>query len=330
MKPSDIDPSAIKNLLSTEFDFFCGEIGVHRIEAGVENINYYVENDDRKYILRIYNEIHTFRGNRSQQSIEVQFLLMERAREHGILVPTVIQNRDGRSVGSTGIDGRERFFTLFEYIDGESPKKADKEVVQKMASIVSELFDVGAELHIMDEQDFGIVSRAFEKYDKLVGLRRNSRIKPDERLKNLNRKVRRDSPDVRKRHLSTGVMHGDIHLENLLFSKEKKLLAVLDFDDYRYGYLIEEAAMALMHNLYDVEKNILRSGNYDNFIEGISNDRLKAELAESLTFFLKARLLYCMSKESLAGNYHRVEELWEDRMIQKHVLEATPLKFRLP
>ena len=104
-----------------------------------------------------------------------------------------------------------------------------------------------------------------------------------------------------------------------MFFENNEISAVLDFDDYRFSFLIEEAVMALMHNLHSNTKNIIRSGNYESFMEMITDLDLKKEL-KNISFFLKVRYLYDLSKYLISKNYDLVSELWEDDYIKKYIL----------
>ena len=115
------------------------------------------------------------------------------------------------------------------------------------------------------------------------------------------------------------LVHGDLKLENVLFS-QGKLSAVLDFDDYRYSYLLEDAVMVIMHNLHDPSTNCLRSGRYDLFIDSIKNHDLLHEIHTSIKHLLKARLLYDVCKYAIDGRNDLVSQLFNDGHVRNHIL----------
>ena len=106
----------------------------------------------------------------------------------------------------------------------------------------------------------------------------------------------------------------------MLFDQNYQLLAVLDFDDYRYSYLIEEAVMALMHNIHSEDQNIIRSGNFNSFYQNITNQELKLEFDFGLQLLLKARLLYDLSKLLTSNKQELAKELLNDPQITTHIL----------
>jgi serine/threonine protein kinase len=119
---------------------------------------------------------------------------------------------------------------------------------------------------------------------------------------------------------SMGLIHGDIKLENILCNKSGNIIALLDFDDYRYSYLLEETTMALMHNLDSKDENLIRSGNMTNFLITIKNKELLVEINKGLSFFLKTRFLYDVIKYIRKGNITLVEELFGDPFITDLVI----------
>ena len=121
--------------------------------------------------------------------------------------------------------------------------------------------------------------------------------------------------------MARGVVHGDIKLENVLFQGDT-VNAVLDFDDYRESYLLEELTRTLMHDLDSPERNAIRSGQFETFRVVITQDGDVPDWEmEQLRFFLKARFLYDVSVYTLNGHAGLVNELFNDPHLSKVILE---------
>lgn len=120
--------------------------------------------------------------------------------------------------------------------------------------------------------------------------------------------------------LSMGLVHGDVKLENILFESER-LSAILDFDDFRFSFLLEDLVMTLMHNLHSQSKNMLRAGFYDVFISQFEESFIAGEL-DKLTYLLKARLVYDCCKYTIAGKKDIVTDILTDSQVEKYILKA--------
>lgn len=286
------------------------------IKTGVENKNYIIKTDKEKYVLRIYNQSHSIKGKRFRKEINLEFEFVKRSKNAGIYVPQVVKNKQNIFVTTININGNERFMAIFTYLKGLSIKEYSQKSVSEVGQTVDKFFKVGKsfeDLNIKMKND--LVSRSFKNYNNLT----KNGIHIPKRILLLWQSINSQKADVLKQNLSLGLIHGDLKLENLLFDNQNNLVGVLDFDDYRYSYLIEETVMALMHSLHSTKKNIIRSGNYMSFIKQINQPVLISEL-KLLKFFLQVRFLYDLIKYIGLGKNMLVKELWEDKRIQNIIL----------
>jgi len=287
------------------------------IKAGVENENYIVRTDSESYILRIYNLSHSIRGSRNLEEVELELEFVERAKSAGINAPHVINNKDAKRVSVVQIENEERFVALFTFLPGKSLEKYSTKSALELGKTVNTLFKVGKSFeNIEATMDNNILSRGFNKYKELV----ETGIEIPEKISLLWKKVQNDKSEIDKLDISKGLVHGDLKLENIFYDEEENLTAVLDFDDFRFSYLLEESVMALMHNLHSTEENLLRSGNFESFIGQLRNEQLVKE-TNHLMFFLRVRFLYDVSKYLIAENSELVEELLSDEEVKKHILD---------
>lgn len=312
--------STISSLLVTEYGFKNDELVISKIEAGAENVNYRVVTPTEKYIFRLYNLQHSIRGLRDKHSIQLELEFMDKARANDMKVPEVIVNSSGKRFGAVDIAGESRFIALFKFIDGQMQDVFDAKNSAAVGQIVSQIFEVGESLNVDNGLgDTDIISRTFNKYDAMLTHTSLDNHVLVSEISDLNGCLRREVSSVKAKGFRCGLVHGDLKLENLLFDNAGSIMAVLDFDDYRYSYLIEEAVTALMHNLHTVESNIIRSGNYAHFLARVSNSDLRTEL-KWLRFFLRLRFLYDISAYLLSGLDDLVSQLWDDKHIQQHIL----------
>lgn len=286
------------------------------INTGVENRNYLIEAIDKRYVLRIYSHSHSIRGERTQESIELELEFMRRASNANIQIPHVIKNKQAEEITQIKIADDKYFVVLFTFQIGTKLEGYSEIAVKQVGQVVNQLFDVGNLFQpTASEMKNDILTRGFEQYGILLKSQLN--IPPE--INTLWLQVQLQKSETAAKSLSVGLVHGDLHLENMLFDENNTLKVILDFDDYRYSYLLEEFVTALMHNLHSTEENILRSGHYEIFLSEMKNPRLRTELYHC-QYFLRIRFIYDVCNYLLAGNFDLVDELLQDTEIQKYIL----------
>lgn len=308
----------MNNLSEILLNYDIGNIEkISLIKAGVENENYIVRTNSETYILRIYNPSHSIRGSRTLEAVELELDFSSRARAAGINAPDVIKNINDKRISIVQVGNEDRFIALFTFLPGKSLKKYSKISTKELGKIVNTLFWVGKSFeNIKATSDNNIISRGFKKFRETL----ETGIEIPKEILAIWNQVQNDESKIEQYELSVGLIHGDLKLENLFYDEQERLTAVLDFDDFRCSYLIEEAAMALMHNLHSTEENLLRSGNFEVFIGELKNDLLIKEI-EHLRFFLRVRFLYDTAKYLSTGNRELVIALLADKEIKKHILD---------
>ena len=286
------------------------------IQAGAENTNYLVETDEDDYVLRLYNLKHSLRGKRSKQSIEHELDFMEAAHSTGLATPQIVRNINSERITEATIENTERYLALYPYINGTTLDAYSAGTVKQVGTILDRLFDAGQVFQDGDfDMRYGVLNQASLKYTRLS----ETGITIPRKMREFWQTVTSTQKDIPLDKLSKGLVHGDVKPGNLLFDDDYQLAAVLDFDDYRYSYLLEDVAMALMHELHSPEENMLRSGYYEHLIAAIQHPQLLKEL-EYLRYFLQVRLVLDVSNYLRRGYTDLVEELLNDPRIEKYIL----------
>lgn len=268
-------------------NYSIGEVaGIYKLSGGVENNNYLITTNAKKYVLREYNKQHSIKGMRRSQDIdnELRFVM---ACQSVIPVAEPVLNNSGvyYTVTNSGT-----YYALFSHKIGMVPSKLNRRIVAIYAKMVSKMYDISLNFSVSPTiMQHDIVHRALmhETFNRQQNAEINSCIT---RLKeqvnaNMNQILR----------LPGGIIHGDIKLANTLFYKDE-LTALLDFDDCRYSFLLEETVMTIMHSLTVPSQNILRSGYLPYFLQCINNIKLKKDIKEILVPCIQARLLYDIYK----------------------------------
>lgn len=307
--------SFVVRLLVDNYGLAERELTISRIKSGVENANYLVATmHTQKYVFRLYNAEHSIRGARSSESIELELQFMLEAGSHGLSVPGLVPLADG---GLMGHDAGT-FFALFNYVEGAEPSDFSESVASELAHAVDILYAVGAAFgQPNDTNNLSIDKRALIQHEKLIQSSPSLDQSIADIIHALHSQFLADAQPISS--LKTGLVHGDIKLENTLFL-HGKLQAILDFDDYRYSYLLEDTVMTLMHNLHDPAKNCIRSDRYDDLMRAITNPQLLSDINSSLKTLLRARFLYDVCKYILNDNVRLVAQLLDDKHIRRCIL----------
>lgn len=286
------------------------------IKSGVENKNYLVNSNHGKFVLRFYNQSHSIRGARSIDDIKLELEFVERARNLGIRAPQVVKNKSSNIITTLNTEGGSRFVVLLTFLDGHTLREYSKLSATGLGNTVNKLFEVGKSFQDLDlKLKSDIITRCIIAYHNLE----TSGINIPETITSLWDQVVEDKGKLHPQIMAKGLVHGDLKLEKLLFDKNENISAVLDFDDFRFSYLIEEPVMAIMHNLHSKEENLLRSGNYSYFVKELKNSDLLPEI-DYMKFFMRVRFIYDVTKYLISGNNALVSELLSDNQIKLRIL----------
>jgi Ser/Thr protein kinase RdoA (MazF antagonist) len=288
-------------------------IEIQSISKGVENQNYTLRADGRDYILRIYSAVHATTGVRRRQDIEFELDFIEYLRGQAVPIPEVIHTRDGSRVVLTTINSQAHAAVLFEYIKGEEAASYNAENARSVAELLLKIRHASLGYKFRDVRKWpgNIIELSLKYYTE--NRRRVDRHRDE--LDALFENTLEGYSRIKNEALPTGIVHGDIKLENVLF-ESNTVKAILDFDDYRESYLLEDLTRTVMHDLESTARNVIRSGNFGVFQELFEKDPsvLECEKA-SLGNFLKARFIYDVTVYSTMGYNDLVEDLFKDQHI---------------
>lgn len=287
------------------------QLAIEPIKAGVENSNYLVSTTTAQYVFRIYNNHHSIRGERNIAQIELELEFTNEVIMQGIPAPQVINSKQGNRILTIRVADEDRSSALFALLPGSSPKKFTSEIAMELGNAVNIIMQAGKKFENQDvlNSEHNIINRSKKYFSPL---------QQDTRLKELISVLADQEKDLVKAQLPLGLVHGDIKLENILF-EDNQLTGILDFDDFRFSYLLEDVVMTMMHNLHSTEENLLRSGFVDLFLKELNSKEFE-QSKNHLKTLLRFRFVYDCSKYLANDLYELVSELFEDDKIQEYIL----------
>lgn len=309
--------SDIEGLIQKEYSNHA-KIVIEPISKGEENQNYTVAMDGNEYVLRLYSVKHSTTGLRRKQDLDFELDFIDHLRSQNVPTPHVIRARDDARVVTTTINDQIRYAVLFEYMKGEEAVSYNEENARSLAETLLQIrkASISYPYKAVREWPGNMIEMSLDFYEENRQRVDRYRDVLDAMYENAAEGYRQ----IQCASLPKGMIHGDIKLENILFDSNQ-VTAVLDFDDYRESYLLEELARTLLHDLDSATRNAIRSGYFNEFQEVFEKDRsISATEMTHLGTFMKARFIYDVTGYLLKGYDRLVEEVFADKNIAEVIL----------
>jgi len=296
-----------------EHYFNTGPVGVQPIAKGEENQNYLISTDSERYVLRLYSLKHSTTGPRRRQDIDFELDFIDFADRRDVPTPRVIPTLCGEKIAQAHVDGQKRFAALFAFAGGEEAAAYNGRNARSTARLLGKMRGASLTYRYRAVRAWpgDIIQLSLDFYQQ----HRQRVAKYHGVLDNLYQQAAIGYAAVQNERLPRGIIHGDIKLGNLFFEGDE-VTAVLDFDDYRESYLLEEVTRTLLHDLDSPARNAVRSGCYNVFHEALENDPTitAAELAHLKTF-MRALLVYDITTYLIHDHHRLADEVLEDEHI---------------
>jgi Ser/Thr protein kinase RdoA (MazF antagonist) len=296
---------------------------ITEISEGVENHNYKVVTAQRTFVLRIYNQANSVTGPRTTESILRELEFMRLADTFGAPTPEVVPTSKGEMVGKWTSGEYVYHFAAFTFVDASATRTTyTPEMLPGIAKELEGLYRASAALGAdagQKDMPHGIMSRGLARY----ALLRPQLTKPS-RVLSLIDALHAEAETAGREllaHASNGFIHGDLKLENIMFSNEGSgaVTAVLDFDDYRYSFRIEDLALLIMRDIGKPTKCLLQTGLMHDLLEKIQLPEFKNEVTHYLEPLLRTRLMYDLLKLLHEDKQDIAEQILDDAYVRQLV-----------
>ena len=205
--------SVYNNLTNFEKEFIedIYSISIKKIEninSGILNSNFYIFTDNKKYVLRIFEETRDYKED------EQELILLEKLKNI-IPVSTAIKNKKEEYISVLN----NKKFSLFKYINGESIKKTNQFLIREIGRYLGKFHRFTANIKA---EDFNRSTRInFDFYYK--------------KIKETN---------INFSDLPSGIIHSDIFPDNVLM-ENNKINAIIDFNESYYAPFIIDLAIVI-------------------------------------------------------------------------------------
>ena len=274
-------------------------LNIKNISNGILNSNFQIDCEDIKYILRI------FEADRTLNEEEEELILLNKIASF-IPVSEAIKNKNNEYISVF----KNKKFALFNYVEGKVIGKIDTHIIREIATYLGKLHAFTKDIY---PEEYNRKTRLDFNYfyDKIS--QSNIDFQDKEKLFALASEVKEHDFS----YLPSGIIHGDIFPDNVLFDENNNIKAILDFNESYYAPFIFDLAVVINFwikiNKYDffTENNFIRDFlNYYSKHRKVTNQELKVlDLAckKMLLTFIFLRLY----REKIENSYDNAFSLEE-------------------
>lgn len=218
------------------------------INRGIENTSVYIQAKGKKYVLRIY------RQGKKDEHISFHLAFQNYLREHGIPIPRIYPNREGKELTIVEIDGLRWQVILMEYAEGENSTK------HYSLALIHDLAPLQAKMHLLGIEYAKKLSGNEKVWTQLIdGLaeRIHNTTGYAQDIVNFIERTRSFHYDLNPQ-LPHGWNHLDLDFEGNVLVKDNKVSAILDFDDLDYSPLVVCLGYSLWAVLFTDGEKVMR------------------------------------------------------------------------
>ena len=273
------------DVISIERKFNLGKIiSFKGIKKGIENTNYLIKTKKNKYILTIFEK------RVQKRDLPFFMKLMDKLNNHNVNCPKPQKNK----VGNYLITIKNKPASIVSFVEGKDKNKLD----------IKDCYEIGkniAKLHIASKKIklYRKNSMSISSWSKLLNKIGNRGKKIDVNLNSLMKTSLKDIKKKWPRKLSSGIIHGDLFIDNIFF-KNNKFYGYIDFYFSSNDFLIYEIAICINALCFDKKntKFIFNKKKSINLIKGYSSlKKLSEKEKDSLNVLCRgAALRYLLTR----------------------------------
>ncbi len=223
------------------------------IKQGIENTNYLLKSKNKKFILTI------FERRVSQKEIPFFMELMDQLKNSKIDCPKPQKNKNGGYL----IKIKNKSACIVSFLKGKDKKSINLKNCYDIGKMIAEMHLSTKKINLYRKNSMGI------KY--LNPLLNNIKFK-SKKFTNVEKFVKINFKDIKTKwpkKLPTGIIHGDLFIDNIFF-KKNRLLGMIDFYFAANDYFMYEIAICVNALCFDKKKSkfLLNKNKVKNLIKG--------------------------------------------------------------
>jgi homoserine kinase type II len=211
------------------------------IEEGIENTNYFLIVDSKKYILTIYEK------RVREEDLPFFSQLMSSLNKSGFRCPVPIESNDKKTI----INYRNKNLMIVSFLEGKSKNSLSPADCRSIGLEVAKMHEITKNFKIQRKNNLSIDSwrKIFGQVkDKCVQIHRDLPLLIESNLKDVEKNWPKDLPK--------GIIHADLFSDNIFF-KDNKFSGIIDFYFSCNDFYALEIAICFNALCFDGPKNNL-------------------------------------------------------------------------
>jgi len=273
------------DIISIEQKFNLGKIiSFKGIKKGIENTNYLIRTKNNKYILTIFEK------RVQKKDLPFFMSLMDKLNNHKINCPKPQKSKKGNYL----VNIKNKPASIVSFVEGKEKNKLKIQDCYEIGKNIAKLHMASKKIKLYRKNSMSLSS-----WPKLLNKIGNKSNKIDINLNNLMETSLRDIKKRWPRKLSSGIIHGDLFIDNIFF-KNNKFYGYIDFYFSSNDFLIYEIAICINALCFDKKKGkfIFNKKKSKNLLKGYSSLRkLSKDEKNSLNVLCRgAALRYLLTR----------------------------------
>ena len=280
------------------------------IEGGQSNSSFKVNTSEGQFVLTICDE-------KNYNEVKNLVHLLTHLEKHNFHTTRIISSTTRELI--TSYKGKS--VILKKFIEGTVFRELDSKMLFQLGRNLASLHEISAPEYLPKSFPYGI-----DFFHKVISSPANPRFSNwlQEKQEIIKAKL---SPDLPK-----GLIHGDVFHDNVLFTPNKILAAILDFEEACYYYKIFDLGMCIVGTC--TSKGKISLAKAESFIKGYQSKReLEASEKEALQTFAEygavATSFWRFQQHNLLNpNEDKANSFLEMQMLADHIHSISADEFR--
>ena len=249
-----------KDILSLSKKFELGKIiKFQGIKQGIENTNYLLKTNNKKYILTIFEK------RVQKKDLPFFMKLMDMLNRQKINCPRPLKGKNGRYL--TMIKNKSACIVTF--LRGKDKIILNNKNCYDAGKNIGKLHSASKKINLYRKNSMSI--------NNLDGLLNSIRFKSNTIFPNIRQVLKKNLKDIKAewpKKLPKGIIHGDLFIDNIFFNKNK-FAGFIDFYFSCNDYLMYEIAICINALCFDKKKNKFEINKHKvkNLIKGYKGVR---------------------------------------------------------
>ena len=229
------------------------------IKKGIENTNYLLKTNKKKFILTIFEK----RVNKK----DVPFFmnLMEKLNQKKIICPKPLKNKNGKYLSTI----KRKSACIVTFLKGKDKTRLDYKNCFDIGKNIAKFHRATNKISLYRENSMSVT--------KLDALLKSIKFKSKKKTQDLKSTLSKNLKNIKRdwpKNLPKGIIHGDLFMDNIFFNKNK-FSGFIDFYFSSNDYLMYEIAICINSLCFEKKNNsfVMNNKKIKNLINGYESIR---------------------------------------------------------